>query len=52
MDQGRAEVDVKNGDQEHTMHKEPREDEDWYIHGSSQLAKAKYNTKREQEKYS
>lgn len=50
MDKGRAEVDVKNGDQEHTMHKEPCEYEDWDIHGSSQLAKAKSNTKREQEK--
>lgn len=49
MDEGRAEVDVKNGDQEHTMHKESRKYEDWYIHGSSRLAKAKSSTKREQE---
>lgn len=39
MNEGRAEVDVKNGDQEHTMHKETSEYEDWYTHGNSGLAR-------------
>lgn len=39
MNQGRAEVDVKNGDQEHTMHKETSEYEDRYTHGNSRMAK-------------
>lgn len=39
MNQGRAEVDVKNGDQEHTMHKETSQYEDGYTHGNGGLAR-------------
>lgn len=46
MNQRRAEVDVKNGDQEHKMDKETSKYEDWYTHGNG-AAKAKSNTERE-----
>lgn len=39
MNQRRAEVDVKNGDQEHKVDKETSKDEDWYTHGNGGLAR-------------
>jgi len=52
VNQGRAEVDVKNGDQEHAMHQETSEYEDRYTHGNSGLARQSPTLRGSEKKYS